>query len=56
MFCAITNQGLLEPAPGMEGFCVSKYLPVPNVMNIELIVVNYSDFDFNIKSYFLINF
>ena len=40
------NQGLLQPAPGMEDFCFSKCLPVPVRMNIELFVVNYSDFDF----------
>ena len=48
MFYVITNQGLLQPAPGMEGCCVSKCLLVPeNGMNIELFVVNYSDFDFS---------
>ena len=37
--------GLLQ---GMEGFCVSKCLPVPeNGMNIEYLVVKYSDIDFN---------
>ena len=47
MFYVITNQGLLQPARGMEGFCVSKCLPVPeNGMNIEFFVVNYSDVDF----------
>ena len=40
MFYFITNQGLLQPAPGMERFSVSKCLPVPeNGMNIELIMV-----------------
>ena len=47
MFYVITNQGLLQPAPGMEGYCVSKCLPVPeNGMNIELFVVNYSGIGF----------
>ena len=48
MFYVIKDQGLLQPSPGMEGYCVSKCLPVPeNWINIELFVVNYSDFDFN---------
>ena len=48
-FYVIANQGLLQPAPGMEGFCFSKCLLIPeNGMNtIELFVVNYSDFDFS---------
>ena len=57
MFYVITtNHGLFQPAPGMEDFCVSKCLPVPeNGMNIELFAVNYSDFDFSMKkiSYYL---
>ena len=56
MFYVIVNQGLLQrlqPALGMEGYCVSKCLPVPeNGMNIELFVVNYSDFDFRIYHIF----
>ena len=48
MFYVIANLGLLQSAPGMVGFCVSKCLPVPeNGMNRELFVVNYSDFDFS---------
>ena len=40
MFYVITtNQGLFQPAPGMEDFCVSKCLPVPeNRMNMYRIV------------------
>ena len=50
VFYVITNQGLLQPAPGMESFWVSKCLPVPeNEMNIDLDVVKYSDFDFKIS-------
>ena len=49
MFNIITNQGLLQPAPGMESFCVSKCLPVPeNGMNIELFVINHSNVDFSL--------
>ena len=49
MFYVITNKGLLQPALGMEGYCVSKCLPFPeNGMNIELFVVNHSDVDFRL--------
>ena len=41
-------QGLLQPTSGMEGFRVSKCLPVlENGLNIEMFVVNYSDVDFS---------
>ena len=48
MFYAITNQELLQPAPGIERFCVSKCRTVPDYgMNIDLDVVKYSDVDFS---------
>ena len=54
MFYVITNQGTLQPAPGMEWFWVLKCQPVPeNGMNIDLDVVNNSDFDFRHKNSYL---